>query len=413
MNNNMFNGIKSKPNIIGNAYISTNITQIFYNLFNIYINVTIIEPNNKTIKINQCILGEKEKCKKCSEIIPENCLICNDDYYKPFNEYNHKVCLPCNKIEHCSSCYGYKNYIICSSCEENYYLDNNNCLNIQNLCIIGKNEKCKDCNDNPNLRSKCKTCNEGYYLPKENQTICESCENIENCAECAIEKDNLICFKCKDGFDLLNNECREELCIIGKNEKCSECRTEKGRKKECYSCNEGFNISDNNPLTCKKCSINNCKKCSFINGNEISLECNETYAEIKNDKGYISSCECPYGNITSDGNNGNWISLSVIRYGEWFELLNLNYIDITPNDIDLYINDKLIPLDLTSKIISYNFDYGKTDNIKINIKKTLTSMESLFDYCYIITSVSFLPGFDSSKVTSMRRMYYNTYIETN
>lgn len=62
----MFNGIRSKPNIIGNTYISKQITNIFYNLFNVYVNVTIIKtynpnPLNKT---NLCIIGEKEKCKK-------------------------------------------------------------------------------------------------------------------------------------------------------------------------------------------------------------------------------------------------------------------------------------------------------------------------------------------------------------
>ena len=129
LNDNMFNGIRSKPNIIGNTYISTKVSQIFYNLFKVYINLTIIEFTNKTIKINHCIIGEKEKCKKCSEIIPENCLICNDGYYLPFNQYENKVCLSCSKIEHCTSCYGDKNFITCSSCEEEYFLENNICIN--------------------------------------------------------------------------------------------------------------------------------------------------------------------------------------------------------------------------------------------------------------------------------------------
>ena len=169
MNDNMFNGIKSKPNIIGNAYISSKVTQIFYNLFNININITIINSNNETNKINQCIIGEKEKCKKCSQSIPGNCLICNDGYYLPFNEYENKVCLSCSKIEHCISCFGDKKFITCSSCEEEYFLENNACVKQKSLCIIGENEKCKVCNDNPSLRNQCKACNEGYYLPKENQ----------------------------------------------------------------------------------------------------------------------------------------------------------------------------------------------------------------------------------------------------
>ena len=65
-----------------------------------------------------------------------------------------------------------------------------------------ENEKCQTCNDNPNLRNQCKTCNKGYYLPIENKNICESCEKILNCAECAIENSTLFCYKCNDGFEL-------------------------------------------------------------------------------------------------------------------------------------------------------------------------------------------------------------------
>ena len=425
MNDDMFNGIKSKPNIIGNTYISTKITQIFYNLFNVNINVTIININNETNKINKCIIGEKEKCKKCSQIIPENCLICNDGYYLPFNEYENKICLPCNIIEHCTSCFGDKKFITCSSCEEEYSLENNICVrqknseedtniksNIidyeQNLCIIGENEKCKSCNEQPDLRNQCKECNEGYYLPKENRSNCESCEKIHNCMQCILDNDTLFCHKCKNGFILINNECVEEMCIIGDNEKCASCREEKGRKKECYSCNDGFYISDSNPYICKKCSIKNCKRCLFKDGNEICLKCNDTYVKIKNDEGYINSCECPYGNITSDGlclNNGNWIEIIAENRGEITDVLNFYYIDISTKDIDLYIDDKLTSFSFNNKKIKIKFGDYKRHNVKLNIKKKLTSMEGLFDWCHCVKSVTFLPGFDSTQVTSMSHMF--------
>ena len=416
MNESMFKGIKSKPNIIGNTYISTKVTQIFYNLFNININITIIKFNNTTKKFNKCIIGEKEKCKKCSKIIPENCLTCNDGYYLPFKEYENKVCLSCySMIEHCNSCYGDKNFITCSSCEEEYYLENNKCFNQKNLCIIGENEKCKTCNDNPNLRNQCKTCNKGYYLPIENKNICESCEKIVNCAECAIENSTLSCYKCNDGFELKNNECIEEICTIGENEKCASCRKEKGRKKECYLCNDGFNISDSNPYICKSCSIKNCKKCSFRNGNEICLECNDTYVKIRNEEGYIGSCECPYGNISTDGlciNNGNWIELIAQNQGALVDIANFYHIDISPNDIDLYINGKLTQFSFSNKRIKLSFGNYERNNVKLKIKKNLTSMEGLFDWCHIVKSVTFLPGFDSTQVTSMKRMFYDTRAET-
>ena len=425
MSNNMFNGIKSKPNIIGNNYISTQISQIFYNLFNVYINVTIFEYNNHDNKnnnntnktINQCILGEKEKCKKCSKIIPKNCLICNDGYYLPFNEYDNKECLPCNKVKHCASCYGDKNFITCSSCEKEYYLENNICVKQKELCVIGEKEKCKTCHENKDLRDQCQTCNRGYYLPLENKNACKSCQKIKNCDECLLINITLSCLKCKEGFNLINNECLEETCEIGENEKCASCREEDGRKKECNLCNEGYYNSEENPYICKKCSIENCKKCIFKFGKEICLECLDTFSKIKDNKGFISSCGCPLGNITRDGlciNNGNWIELTAEYQGQLVDIINFYYIDIKPNDIDLYIDNKQYQVSFNNKRIQYQFaaNYHIRHNIKINIKKQIKSMESLFDFCCIIKSVTFLPGFDASQVTSMRRMFYNTYIET-
>ena len=60
---NMFEGIKSKPNIISNQYVSTSISNIFQYLFNININITIVENRKKFNKTDKCDIGEKEKCK--------------------------------------------------------------------------------------------------------------------------------------------------------------------------------------------------------------------------------------------------------------------------------------------------------------------------------------------------------------
>ena len=418
LNENMFDGIKSLPNIIGNDNIYSKITQTFYNLFSVYVNVTIIQYHNQTRRNKtQCIIGENEKCKKCSKIIPENCLICNDGYYLPFNEYENKVCLSCkDKIDHCNSCFGNKNFITCASCQKDYFLENNLCIKQKDLCIIGEKEKCKSCNDEPNLRYQCQECNQGFYLPKENKTFCQSCEIIENCADCTFQNngDNLSCIKCKEGFELIDGKCEEEKCVIGKNEKCASCKEEKKHKKECYSCNEGYNISDNDPYICQKCSIKNCKKCSFRFGEEICLECADTFTEIKNDEGFINDCGCPNGNITNDGiciRGGNWIDIVAQNHGEIDEVLDFYRIDISSNDIDLYINGKLTPFNFQNKRIKIRFGNYERNNVTINIKKQLTSFEGLFDWCHTVLSVSFLPGFDATQVTSMRYMFYDTEIE--
>ena len=136
--------------------------------------------------------------------------------------------------------------------------------------------------------------------------------------------------------------------------------------------------------------------------------------KIKNDEGYISSCECPYGNITSDGlciNNGNWIEIIAQNQGALVDIANFNYIDISSNDIDLYINDKLTPFSFENRKIKIKFGNYNKNNVKLNIKKKLTSMEGLFDWCHIVKSVSFLPGFDSTQVTSIRYMFYDTEAE--
>ena len=146
VDNNLFEGIQSKPNIIANEKTSGTILNIFFNLFYIKINITIIEiQKNKTDIVKDCIIGENEKCKDCSNIFPGSCLSCNKGYYFPFNENNHTKCLSCNNtIQNCLTCFGDINYIVCSSCYSNFKLVNNKCQkNMEKKCIIGENEKCK------------------------------------------------------------------------------------------------------------------------------------------------------------------------------------------------------------------------------------------------------------------------------
>ena len=74
INNDLFNGIKSKPNIIANQLISNDIKNIFKSLFSIDINITIIIIEHD----DKCEIGNEEKCKSCSTIIKSNCLTCNE-----------------------------------------------------------------------------------------------------------------------------------------------------------------------------------------------------------------------------------------------------------------------------------------------------------------------------------------------
>ncbi len=409
----MFNNIKSAPTIIATEYISNDITQIFFNI-NIKINVVIviIEPSN------ECDLGDGEKCKTCSKINKKNCLNCNYGYYLPFNAINRERCITCNIIEHCLSCFGNTKSILCLSCEFGYNLENNKCVKDKKMlpnCTIGDNELCKVCNSNEDLRNECDVCNDGFYLPvdAENKTFCENCNKIEKCIECSGTKNNPICSQCLSGFKLVNNSCMEELCIIGEKEKCKTCRNELNRKKECGSCNEGYYIFGDKNFQCLKCSIKNCKKCAIKLGEEICEECNDNF-ELSKDK----SCICPHTLINDNicQKNENWIEAEYNisdnkSVFDFFLLDQGNPPNINLNEIDMYINGTKIPILLYNYRFYYNFSQLGIYNIKINIKKELYSMRSLFMNIPTLKKITFLESFDASKVRDMSYMFCGCYVE--
>ena len=73
--------------------------------------------------------------------------------------------------------------------------------------------------------------------------------------------------------------------------------------------------------------------------------------------------------------------------------------------------DKEIVLDFKNHN-EYQFNTSGIYVVEINIKKTLTTMNGMFRNCYFIYSISFLPGFDTSKVTEMGGMIFNMNVES-
>ena len=412
---NMFGGIKSSPKIYANEFISNDIKYIFHIHFNININIIIRNDQN-----NECIKGKNEKCKACSSIIKHNCATCNDGYYLPFNSIDRKKCLSCNIIEHCNSCFRNLNNILCSSCEEGYVLRNNKCKekkNILPLCKIGDNELCKSCKSDKN---ECETCNEGFYLASDSdKTLCESCNKIKECIKCYGSSHNPICLKCKDGFKLEKNKCIEETCIVGSGDKCKTCKKEYGKEKECDSCNEGYYLEENKiPYKCKKCTIKNCKKCSFNSGYEICNECNNEFLLVKDDNSLAYSCICPtYYELTKENlckKTGNWVEaeyeIEKNNYPGNLRLLEIYNTNIKLEDIDVYLNNTKIQLLVDHNDCYYNFSKLGRYTIKINFKKQLYDMSRMFNVD-TIRKLKFLPGFDSTKVTSME-YFVGPFIES-
>ena len=420
VNDKMFEGIKSKPTIQANELISNDIINIFQIKFNIKINIIIIENNSNS----ECIRGSNEKCKDCSSTIKKNCATCNDGYYLPHDSNNKENCLSCSIIDHCNFCVEKINNIICLSCESGFNLNNNICKKnetITPICKIGDNELCKSCNADKDFRNECATCNNGFYLASnaKNKTFCENCNKIKECIECSGTLLNPICLKCKEGFKLENNKCLEELCIIGDEDKCKTCKNETGRKKECNSCNEGYYLEENTiSYKCLKCSVENCKKCSKSFGYEVCDECNNNFLLTKDDNNITYSCSCPaYYELTEEKfckKTGNWVEaeyyVSKLNDLYYLNILRLLNNGLKSDEIEVYMNNIKIQFSFFDNYIYYNFSKVGRYKLKINFNTILYDMSSLFEVNSLI-GIKFLPGFDSSKVTDMRDLFFGSNLE--
>ena len=420
VDDNMFKGFKSKPTIYANDLISNKLDYIFHISLNLTINI-IVTFNNSN---NDCIKGKEEKCKDCSIYFKKQCATCNDGYYLPFNSLNREKCLPCNIVDNCVSCIGNENNIFCFSCKSGFNLNNNKCEKVEvfpEFCKIGENELCKSCKSENNLRNECDTCNEGYYLAtdSEKKFACDNCNKIKFCIECYGTMKNPVCLKCQDGYKLENNSCLEKTCIIGTDDKCKACKKETGKKMECETCNEGYYLEENKiSYKCSKCSTKNCKNCYAESGYEICTSCENNFILVKDDNDISFSCICPtYYELTEENiclKTGNWIEADYyihdINYIYDLNLLYNGRNKININDVEAYINNTKIQLSQFECYFCYDFSKSGYYKIKINFKTKLSDMYYLFSIGSL-RKLRFLPGFDSSKVTSMHGIFNGQFIE--
>ena len=112
---------------------------------------------------------------------------------------------------------------------------------------------------------------------------------------------------------------------------------------------------------------------------------------------------------------GNWIDAIFKVTDISYSTSLLGAYKINESDVDIYINGTLIQPKKSSPIdpqLTYKFNKTGTYNIKYHFKKTLTTMERFFINNKNVVSVSFLPGFDSSQITSMESMFTSSYIQS-
>ena len=266
------------------------------------------EDNSKCIdKVENCEIYTDTDftCSKCKgEYVligddRDNCYIINDK--SKYYTFDNKVYYPCNtSIANCEICNNNKD--ICSKCEENYYLINDNktfCFNDKNLTkyytpdnkityILCNNSIpfCDSCYNN----TICRQCGQNHYFLKDNRTHCIIGLNLDlyytedndvsyyPCNEAIIN-----CFEC-DAKDVCN-KCEKDYYFIGDNR--VECKNDFDKNKYYtednivyYPCDTNFPYCEEctNKYTCTKC-INEYgflgydrSKCYFVNNNEYYTE---------------------------------------------------------------------------------------------------------------------------------------------
>ncbi|ELP94695.1 hypothetical protein EIN_108570 [Entamoeba invadens IP1] len=223
------------------------------------------------------------------------CTHCYDSYYlnktdltcsncnigKRYTEnngvYSISYCGECDPVNNCVGCEVNENgEEYCIKCDKGYYIEINGTKCID--CSAGKIIDNKYCDTTPNVCEdeidNCVRCNKTYYgldclQCKGNRVIsllngCEDCNkgkkvDEHTCSYCSVHRKcslchdeinittnekNEICDNCTDGY-YPNNEtgCYIYICNVPF---CSTCKT----NKECYLCESGYILNDNNE--CKK-----------------------------------------------------------------------------------------------------------------------------------------------------------------
>ena len=245
-----------------------------------------------------CIDGNRTRCDP----------IGNRKYY--YNLDNNKY--PCirsckDEYDNCEGCDGTK----CFYCFPEFFFNNKVCTErIPNCLIYDQNSSKPDIltNNGHDGYTECKTCEEKHYCIKQNKSICQYIESVENgyytnsfgCQE-----------KCEDKFTFVCLKCEEEKCTLCQTRNKSDGTCVKGilncieydQKSgndtyiECLHCDEenGFYCIDNNRDTCENVNINLYYDLDPFNGSTCYRKCDKNYpgCEVCN-KTICTECKKKY-----------------------------------------------------------------------------------------------------------------------
>lgn len=250
-----------------------------------------LSKNNFCVKNINCTLGDLNlgKCLKCSE-----------DLYLSSDNYS------CTTSDLCITGYMHNNK--CKLCKNGFYtnLTDGNCYsntenNDQKYCVTFS-EKCESCEENYFLGEdnkcsssknclkseygNCTQCIQGYYLGKDNK-----CTKVEHCAKANF---NYQCEDCDDNFFLYQGNCYNDdikgntfkncKVVYSGLDHCSECKINYYIDEADYLCHDNTNV-DNNFYRCSHVIKNS-------QGNKVCNACEYPYYLTEKDLKCISIPGC-------------------------------------------------------------------------------------------------------------------------
>ncbi|EAR81858.2 zinc finger lsd1 subclass family protein (macronuclear) [Tetrahymena thermophila SB210] len=193
---------------------------------------------------NQC-LNCQSPCASCIDS-SSNCLSCIENY--TFIQ-SQNYCSP-NCDPSCKTCSSPNNNQSCLSCDDGFYLTNDQCIQCQFPCLTCQNQS-----------NNCQSCSVNYILDTLNNQCQPICD--QTCKSCLLPLNSSSCLSCYEGFFFSNNQCLP--CI-------PPCQTCQNSQKNCLSCEIGYNY---NPLTnyCDPICDQTCQSCSLPYNKNACLSC--------------------------------------------------------------------------------------------------------------------------------------------
>ncbi len=229
------------------------------------------------VKTEHCLWGGLEEglCISCEEkfYLDENdgqCKNNQEDDDLKFCRYFTDKCVECDmnyKLGTDFKCSNTDNcaeseFGICKKCQENFHLDKNNKCTSIEHCIVANNY------------NSCEECEDGFYFNKKKEICSDEEEKLKNCkiTNADIEEDN-ICLECKENFYLL---VPENKCLSNNNKENDDkepnlfykCAISSDDGSKCFICENNYYL-DKIDKRCSKianCGIseneNKCKQCA-------------------------------------------------------------------------------------------------------------------------------------------------------